>query len=613
MAKTLELLKAEAIEQIATDLAALTAADRTATEQDVELTGLDRAATGSDVVLSNAAATEAENARDEAEQSAGIVSQATSVAGLTDPTTLIDGDGGLVLGSGDDAIDGYYEVEANSPNEWVRKRATGLAGKLDKIEVTGRPTPSKVVKSIPTGYINSTWLAPQNSLPDDAQTLISPQATIPEGWRDTGATVGTRKIISRDLWSEVKHRMAVSRVDIVGVGDSNQLLGNHGHDSAWQKELVDAGIPMWATGLVSQNENNGSGSGQGYLYSRFGSLIGSQSGAPSELDAFLNKGAGSLYPAHYTYVANGSSVGSHTACGLTLEPDCPIDNGAALTFDIHYGTFNSESGTFKPFVRIEESPWTGLKYFPPVSTNTGSFGMARISGTIDADVTRSSKPVGGKPVHVAGEGITGPYFNTYYRFRNTGRTTGFSYGTLEYKGGQSLRTMAVDLQEASDEALTHYFGILREDQDQDQNTIVMNISSGLNDKNETLTSVGPNPNADANSPEAFVDNFRAIYNRIVEIWALNNWPMNELFFFFFVSHPISDPDDTELISYRAAIAEYVAQEIPRGEVVDLSTLTNETEILGRGGYQNGGADRNHLEEEEYEFQAALMLDAGRFV
>ena len=87
--------------------------------------------TGADVVAAQAA-------RDEAEQSAGVVSQATSVASLDDPTTLTAGDGGLVIGSGDDAIDGYYEVRANSPNEWVRIRATGLAGVQPQIDSVKR-------------------------------------------------------------------------------------------------------------------------------------------------------------------------------------------------------------------------------------------------------------------------------------------------------------------------------------------------------------------------------------------------------------------------------------------------------------------------------------------
>ena len=397
MATEIELLKAEAIEEIAADLAALTAADRAQTGVDRAATGANLIATEDNVTASEAAVVDAQTARDEAEQSAGIVTQATSVAGLTDPTTLTAGDGGLVLGAGDDAIDGYYEVEANSPNEWVRIRATGLAGKLDEAVVAVSPSVSKVVSSTAVGYIKPTWLAPQDSFPDDVQTLISPLAEIPEGWRDTGDMVGMRKVVARDLWVEVAARMAKYRVDIVGIGDSNQLFEGHGWDSGFAKALVDAGAPMWATGLVSQNENSGNGAGQGYLYNRSGPLIGSTSGAPAELEAFLNKGIGALSPAFYTYVADGGSVASSTACGLQLGAGCPIDNTAALEYDIHWGGFTSGSGQFRPQLRLDESPYSEITgALPIVSTNTGSYGMNRTTSAAPADPTRAGKAIAGR-------------------------------------------------------------------------------------------------------------------------------------------------------------------------------------------------------------------------
>lgn len=75
------------------------------------------------------AETGAETARDTAETFAGIPdgNRATSVAGLTDPTTLTLGDNGLVSGSGDPNVDGLYEVQDNSPYEWVRVGDSGLS------------------------------------------------------------------------------------------------------------------------------------------------------------------------------------------------------------------------------------------------------------------------------------------------------------------------------------------------------------------------------------------------------------------------------------------------------------------------------------------------------
>ncbi|PWE50089.1 hypothetical protein DEM26_09055 [Thioclava sp. NG1] len=99
------------------DAKAATAADAEATAADrVQTSGYATAAQDAEggAVAAQAAA---ENARDLSETYAGVVSRATSVAGLTDPTTLTAGDKGYVSGSGDEAVDGLYEVQSSA---WVR-------------------------------------------------------------------------------------------------------------------------------------------------------------------------------------------------------------------------------------------------------------------------------------------------------------------------------------------------------------------------------------------------------------------------------------------------------------------------------------------------------------
>ncbi|WP_333828297.1 hypothetical protein [Pararhodobacter sp.] len=137
-----------------------TGLDRQATGQDVIQTGLDRQA--AETAAANAAADanaqiapnvhaaqaaagsadadadRAEAARDDAEIAAGVVSRATSVAGLTDPTTLTVGDKGYVSGSGDDAIDGTYEVQDDGGNVWVRIAGTGFSTFQSQIDENRR-------------------------------------------------------------------------------------------------------------------------------------------------------------------------------------------------------------------------------------------------------------------------------------------------------------------------------------------------------------------------------------------------------------------------------------------------------------------------------------------
>lgn len=74
-------------------------------------------------------------ARDTTETYAGIVARSTTEAGLTDPDTLTAGDLGYVAGSGDPDEDGLYEVQAGTPNTWLRVGDTGLAGKADAADL----------------------------------------------------------------------------------------------------------------------------------------------------------------------------------------------------------------------------------------------------------------------------------------------------------------------------------------------------------------------------------------------------------------------------------------------------------------------------------------------
>jgi hypothetical protein len=218
--------------------------------------------------------------------------------------------------------------------------------------------------------------------------------------------------------------------------------------------------------------------------------------------------------------------------------------------------------------------------------------MNKTTVSISADVARN-KNLGFKPVTTGATPITGPFFQTYYRVRNPSRTTGWSYTTLDYRGGQSARTAAYDLQQASDATLTHFFDILRTDQGSGQKTIVICVNEGLNDRNETLASVGPAAVADGDSPDAFVDNITAIADRIKAIWTLNGWDQSELFWLLMVSHPQSTPDDAELITYRTALATFGAT-LQRAQVIDVAAIAPHADFVANSWYASSGADTAHL-------------------
>jgi hypothetical protein len=401
-----------------------------------------------------------------------------------------------------------------------------------------------------------------------------------------------------------------TQVDFVGLGDSNLIFGGHGWDHGIQEALTNLGVPMWATGLITQNENNGSGSNQGYLYARQAAgVVGATSGAPADLHKFLDRGAGGLFPGRYLFVADASSVSSITLNGLFLVGNCPLNPAGALNCDIHYGTFDSGSGSFRLTVRRNSSPFTVYQSNAARNTNTGVFGMATETLSIAANAAREGLPFAMLATNPGIANIVGPCFLTYHRIRSATLSAGYSFGCLDFRGGQSTRTIAVDLQEASDEMLTHYFGILRQNQIATQKKIVIFINGGLNDRNETLASVGPAAVSDGDSPEAFVDNHQAIVDRIEEIWTLNSWDTSELTWLVVPSHPISQPDDAELIAYRAAAKAWAAS-TQRVLFADLGQLTNHDEMLANGWYTSAG-DKLHLSQAGFTALSLRILKRAR--
>jgi len=410
--------------------------------------------------------------------------------------------------------------------------------------------------------------------------------------------------------SEITKLVRSQRVDFVGIGDSNLIFQGHGYDEGFQAALTQQGVPMWATGLISQNENNGTGSGQGHLYQRqAGGIIGASSGAPASLDDLLNKGTGGLFPAFYTHLADAATFSSGNLNGLNAEGTCPINTAGDLAFDVHNGTFDSGSGQFRPIIRRNSDPFNVFADGGIITTNTGSIGIRTTTVTLAANSARNGLPIAGLLTRPGFTGITGPFFLTYMRFRNTARATGYSFGSLSFRGGQSTRTHANDFQQASDATLTHYFGILRENQGAEKKIVIF-INSGLNDRNEILASLGPDAVATGNSPEAFVDNHKAIVLRIKEIWTNNSWPEDELVWLLVPSHPIAAPDDTQLVGYRAALREY-AKTLPNALFADLDQLVGSNAMVANGWYANSVSDRNHLTSAGYTGLARVIINNAK--
>lgn len=408
-------------------------------------------------------------------------------------------------------------------------------------------------------------------------------------------------------FDQIKTRMAVGRVDFVGIGDSNQVFGGNGWDYGIMYALTQSGFPMYATGLISMNENsaNGAGLGYGYSYNGAAPVIGVMTGAPAFFDDYMDG-----LPLHeYGYLAAGLTYGSGGNSGMILDEGAGvaglIDISAELQIDCYYGTFAAGSGgSFNPSIRRGTPPYNTLAAHGSITTTTGTDGVEVASFTLAAGSRAGFGNLGFK---WNGADIVGPFFGTFVRISQTDRTAGFSYSTMLYLGGQSLRGMANTLINMSDTAIAHFLGEMRRLQG-DQKTVVITVNSGLNDRNETNTSLGPAAVTDGDGAAAFVDNFIAIRNRIEAVWTSEGWPLRELFWLVFPSHPVDDPDDAELMAYRKAMEAFM-RTVPRGQLINIERLTTEAEMLAGGWYNSGGADRNHLTSTGYAQLGLKLVEA----
>jgi len=391
----------------------------------------------------------------------------------------------------------------------------------------------------------------------------------------------------------------VARVDMVGIGDSNQLLGGHGWDEGWHVALGNT-FGEYATGVVSLGENTGNGSSQGYRYGCAPSGASGQfafTGAPAELNKYLNNPPSLLGPNNYLYVAAGAIASGAINQGLSLDSTCPISISGPLRFHYSYGLFTgSGAGNFQPFVRFEEPPYEAVFDGGVTSTRTGDASPSRmVFASFDLPAAPRTRNIAFRATPYF-SAIVGPFITYYARCENLSTTHGAAVSSLYAVGSQSARDMAQAINLSTDEALTLYFTHIRMTQGADK-AVLVTISTGLNDRSEDLPSVGHGVTP-GNSAAAFTDNIQFIITRLRAVWTLNNWPATELYFLLAPSHPVEYPDTSSLVAYRNA-AEQIALNNPRTACIRLDRLTIAPEMLANGWYNSNGSDRNHLTRPAY--------------
>ncbi len=398
-----------------------------------------------------------------------------------------------------------------------------------------------------------------------------------------------------------------TRVDVVGIGDSNQLQRGNGWDEGWHVALAQR-LGEYATGMISLGELNGGGAGEGYRYNALSSNTSTgyrYSGAPQFAADFLNNPEAAMGPQNYLYVPAGSLGSGGGSVGVAIDADCLIGTSSRMRGHLSYGLFpGTGPGSIQPFARFEIWPFATIATGPVLTTRTGDLGLFRVAfASFDFPAGPKQSTFSFRPIPATGN-VVGPAILYYARVENLERTSGASFSSMYAVGSKSSWDMATSISTASDATLTHYFESLRRLQGS-QKAVLVRINTGLNDRAESRPSLlsGITPGSSAS---AYRDNLQAMISRITAIWSLNQWPAEELYFLLTPSHPVAQPDEPILIAYRVA-ASSLALATPRTACVRLDTLTNSTEMLANGWYQGGGGDRNHLSQQAYQFLAQREL------
>lgn len=381
-------------------------------------------------------------------------------------------------------------------------------------------------------------------------------------------------------------RAATRRVDVVGIGDSNHFMDGYGFDGALRKAL-SVRFGSYATPPLEST--------------LFGVQVGGTDAQEQHRLAVLR----------YMRVPEGDVVAANVQTGISFGAltKYPLDTTSSLRCHFAYSTFDSGSGSFKAGVRLNVSPYSTIKMADTINTNTGIESYVQTYFDVNSDANRADKSLELKWSLAGQLPITGNFLGYFLRVEDTAKTSGICFSSLFGEGGQSLWDMCTRLKDYSTQQLTNYFTEIRRLQlaKSQKPIVVIYINSGLNDRNETsVPSQGWRASAVADSPTAYLDNLETLAKRISDVWQHNGWDERELFFWVNPSHPVSTPDDSELISYRKAAYSFAGSR-SRVSVVDFENITNSTEMLANGWYKNSGADTNHLTTAGYDTLSSRLV------
>ncbi len=392
------------------------------------------------------------------------------------------------------------------------------------------------------------------------------------------------------------------RVDWIDLADSNEVFGGFGRNHGIQYALQNNGFHLYGSGLSSGNENNGFGAQYGYFWfaANNGSRPNNNGSIPAGLNVFNQITVGSLTgPQFYqSYPWSMSDAQSDsTNQGIYLNPGGPIPVTSPLRVWYRYGNLTSGSGQFQTAVRRQSAPFTQLAVGPVVNTGaSGANDLVTSTLSIPQDLTRNY-PIDFRWGSNAFT-IQGPVYFLWIHVDATNITAGVQYSTMVSRGGEGLFEF-IQCVQASAPGVQEYLRCACEAQTGAPTALIC-VNSGFNDRNDAANnSLGPVGGLPSNTAAGYADNMRGIIIAIENAWAALGYARSDLYFLLQPSHPLSSPDDADLIGYRNACAG-ITSEYENTASSNLFTFWPELNANAAAWYNDASTDRLHMKAAGYE-------------
>ena len=424
----------------------------------------------------------------------------------------------------------------------------------------------------------------------------------------TNATIGTQPrevVYNAAAIKPFVDAAQARRVDIAGIGDSNQVGGpggnygwDHGYSKAWSDRFGE-----YATGLFGTNADGGWNGPQGYIDSWAYPYGASSTGAPAALDKYklyadaLNDGVNDFPPTYAYFGPTYVEPTNHWVPMMTVRKPSPLW-GQNLRWQLTYGTFDTGAGGFTPSVAGQTAHlYTG----PRVSTSTGSIGL--VDGAFSISASTYNNAAGDEiyfGLSFMGEGtMRGPFFGLWQRVEGD-RASGVSYSTMLWQGGRALVHAATALQAQPEDAMREYIRNLVKLQTGPKMLLVQ-VNHGQNDGGITIPSVGPNP-ARSDTPAGFADDMDAVILRLRSTWVAMGYDPKNLMFQYGPYHPAegSAEDGTgrtriqRLADWENAIIGLSQRHPEYNLAVVRGTRMTTPRTMDKNGWYTSDADHAHL-------------------